>query len=448
VALRQCPVKALRWRMSFRRIALSCALFVCLSAFAQEAQEDHWEWGHRLELRGDYRWSDNERFELKFPFPPEFLPPGQTHGFEATPDPGHHVEMNAAELQLDLRYGELFAARAKVHAFGLHRRNPTSSDRKADVDELFLRFGRLPDGLDRPPGTSFFAQIGKFPKMERQPIRMLESYGLAATAFNRFEDIQVLTGGTIGRSFYWRAQLANGNPLFFRDANALAGDNGTPELREPFPTPKYGSGFPILYNAETEGLAFESENLQVGEALGYRWQREDQSLGFDLIVFHYRRSLAAEKNLTGTFYGADLDLLDGVAGFSLPISGNTKEEYGSRLYAEWGRATAIAQFTKQNVAGLQREGWELETGYSIPVRIGPIEAIEPAARLSGLTNRFRGPKEFPAPSVWWAWTKIDGGIRLRLSRGFDVTAEYTTHNVGSSKKLKMKESLVTVRWRV
>lgn len=429
--------------MPSRRFALAFAIAVCLPLAAQ----DRWEWSHRLELRGDYRWSDDERFALEFPFPPEFLPPGQTQGFEATPDPGHHVELNVAELQLDLRYGEVFGARVKAQAVGLHRRNPTSSDKKEGIEELYVRLGRNPEFLDRPPGTSFFVQAGKFPKMERQPVRLLESYGLAATAFNRFEDVQLLGGGTIGRNFYWRAQLANGNPLFFRDPNALAGDNGTPELREPFPTPTYGSGFPILYNAETEGLAFESGDLQTGEALGYRWQRDDQSLGLDLIVFHYQRDLAGQKNLTGTFYGGDLDLLDGVAGFSLPISGRNKEEYGARLYAEWHRATAIAQFTKQNVAGLQREGWELETGYSIPVRLGFVEAIEPAARLSGLTNRFRGPEEYPAPSVWWSWTKIDGGVRVRMTRGFDLTAEYTTHNAGSPKELKMREALVTVRWR-
>ncbi len=430
--------------MRSRSILFALAITACLPVAAQ----DRWEWSHRLELRADYRWSDGERFPLRFPFPPEFLPPGQTQGFEATPDPGHHAELNVVDLQLDVKFGDVFGARAKVHGEGLHRRNPTSSDRKFDVDELFVRLGRHPEILDRPPGTSVFVQAGKFPKMERQPVRMLESYGLAATSFNRFEDVQVLLGGTVGRSFYWRAQVANGNPLFFRDSNALAGDNGTPELRKPFPIPKYGSGFPILYNAETEGLAFDFEDAQFGEALGYRWQRPDQRAGFDLIAFHYRRDLADEKNLTGTFYGGDLDLLDGVAGFSLPIEGRRKEEYGARLYGEWGEGTLIAQFTKQNIAGLQREGWELETGYRIPLRLGPIEWIQPAGRLSGLTNRFRGPREYPAPSVWWAWTKIDGGVRIGFRRRLDVTIEYTKHNVGSVRKLNLREALVTLRWRV
>lgn len=420
------------------------SLAVCASARAQ----DRWAWGHRIEIRADYRWSDDERHPIAFPFPPEALPPGQTGAFMETPEAGHHAELNVADLQLDLGYGEFFAARAKVHFQARHRRNPTSTDRQIDADELFVRIGPKPEFLDRPAGTTVFLQAGKFPKMERQPVRLLESYGLAATSFNRFEDVQLLVGGTIRRNFYWRLQAANGNPLFFRDPNALAGDNGIAELRTPFPNPDIKSGFPILYNAETEDLFFSTSHVQIGEALGYRWQRDDQTLGFDLIVFHYRRDLAQEEELTGTFYGGDLDLLDGVPGFgSLPITSHRKQEYGARLYAEWHAATAIAQFTKQNVAGLQREGWELETGYRLPVTAGPIRYIQPAARLSGLTNRFRGPATYPAPSVWWAWTKIDAGLRVGLPLGFDATLEYTKHNVGSRFKLNLREALVTVRWR-
>lgn len=434
-------------------VAVAVAAF-CLPAAAQPAaaSENTWSWRHRLELRADYRWSADEEHPLRFQFPPEGIPPGRTNAFLETPDPGSHVELNVADVQLDLRYGEWFGARAKVHFQGLHRRNPTSSDRKIDADELFVRFGRLPEFLERPEGTSFFVQAGKFPKMERQPTRLLESYGLAATSFNRFEDVQVLTGGTIGRNLYWRFAAANGNPVFFRDPNALAGDNGTPELLQRNPVTKFGSGFPILYNAETEALFFDTDHVQLGQALGYRWAREDQTLGFDLIAFHYRRTLAQEEDLTGTFYGGDIDLLDGARQIgvgSLPITSSVKEEYGARLYTEWHRLTSTVQFTKQNVAGLQREGWELETGYEIPLRFGPFEFIQPAARLSGLTNRFNGPASYTAPSVWWQWTKIDGGVRIGMKRGLDLTVEYTKHNVGSPRrKLNLRETLVTLRWRV
>src|SRR5688572_29643683 len=231
--------------MPYKFVVVAVALLVvCLPLAAQ----DTWTWGYRLELRADYRWSDDERHPVQFP-------PG---AFLRTPDPGHHVELNVADLQLDGGYGDLFAVRAKVHVQGLHRRNPTSTDRKIDADELFVRVGPYPEFLERPDGTTFFVQAGKFPKMERQPVRLMESYGLAATAFNRFEDLQVLAGGTVGRSLYWRVQAANGNPLFFRDPNALAGDNGTDEELRGDVT-KFGSGFPILYNAETEDLFFNTE---------------------------------------------------------------------------------------------------------------------------------------------------------------------------------------------
>ena len=421
-------------------------VLVCAPLSAQE--QDVWSWAHRTEIRANYRWSKDER--LARPFPPGAA--------LETPDPGSHLELNVADIQLDLGYGDWLAARAKVHVEAKHRRNPTSTDRQIDADELWVRFGEKPEFLARPDGTSFFVQAGKFPKMERQPVRLLESYGLAATSFNRFEDVQLLVGGTIGRNFYWRAQAANGNPLFMRDPNALAGDNGTPDRLRGEPT-EFGSGFPILYNAETEDLFFDTNNMQFGEALGYRWQRDDESAGFDLIVFHYERDLADTVELFGTLYGGDLDVLV-VKGSEvgqnidrgLPITDDRKkQEYGARVYGEWGRASAIAQMTWQKVAGLEREGWELEAGYSFPMKLGPIESIQPAVRVSNLDNHFFGHPQFPATSVRWAWRKWDAGVRIGMTRGFDVTLEYTTHEAFSPAgqvPVDMTEVLATVRWRM
>lgn len=426
--------------MPYRRIAVAVALLVvCLPASAQDA----WTWGHRIELRANYRWSEDARHPVPFPFP--------TPQFETTVDPGHHVELDDADLQLDLGYGDLFAARAKVHAQAKHRRNPTSDDRQTDADELWVRVGPKPEFLERPEGTTFFAQAGKFPKMERQPVRLLESYGLAATAFNRFEDLQLLVGGTVGRNVYWRVQAANGNPLFMRDPNALAGDNGTRRQVREGQAPKLGSGFPILYNAETEDLFFESDHLQLGEALGYRWQRQDETLGFDVIVFHYQRELADTVDLTGTEYGGDLDLLsveEVLAGSRLPFSGDRKEELGARVYAEWHNATLIAQYTRQDIAGLERDGWEVEAGYHIPLRLGVVESVQPAIRVSALDNHFGPSPPFPSPSLWWDWKKLDAGMRIGLPHGLDLTLEYTYHDIHSTRVLNPRETLVTLRYRV
>ncbi|HEX2120278.1 MAG TPA: hypothetical protein VHL59_01425 [Thermoanaerobaculia bacterium] len=432
--------------MPYKLLAVALTLVVCVPALAQEAQDtpDTWTWSHRLEIRADYRWSDDEQHPLRF------VPPGVTEAFLTTPDPGSHVELNTVDLQLDLGYGEWMLARAKVHAAGLHRRNPTSSDRKFDADELFVRFGPKPEFLERPAGTTFFLQAGKAPRIERQPVRLLESYGLAATSFNRFEDVQAIVGGTVGRNFYWRLSAANGNPLFFRDPNALAGDNGTPELRTPPFETDFGPGFPILYNAETEELFFTSDHVQFGQAVGYRWQTDDESSGFDILAFHYKRDLAETRELTGTFYGGDLDLLNGPFDLGgLPMTNRQKEEYGARFYGEWNNATLIAQYTRQDVAGLERDGWEIETGYRFPLQLGWIESVQPALRASGLSNDFVGnPVIFPTPSIWWNWTKFDGGVRVGMKHGLDVTLEYTRHNVGSRFKLHLQEVLATVRWRV
>lgn len=420
------------------KLSSAVALSVlCLPVFAQSS----WNASHRLELRADYRWSDEETHPVSFP-------PG---ALLRTTDPGHHVELNVADLQLDAGYGDLFAVRAKVHFQAKHRRNPTSTDRQIDADELFVRIGPKPEVLERPAGTTVFLQAGKFPKMERQPLRLLESYGLAATSFNRFEDTQVLVGGTAGRNLYWRVQAANGNPLFFRDPNALAGDNGTDEELRGERT-AFGSGFPILYNAESEDLFFTTDHVQVGEAIGYRWQRDDQTAGFDAILFHYQRDLADREELTGTNYGGDLDLLvldeiPGIPPRGLPIEGRKKRELGARVYAEWHAATFIGQYTAQTIAGLDRQGWELEAGYRFPTNLGPVQSIQPAVRASAINNKFGPVGGFPAPSIWWNWQKYDAGIRVGLQRGIDVTLEVTQHEVDSLYLLNLREALVTVRWR-
>jgi len=438
---------------------LSLLLFSASMAAAQDSAPaaGTWTYKWRLELRANYRDSKEQRFPLKFPFPPSSLPPGQTVGFMETVDAGAHTELSVAQMRLDLGYGKWFAAHTQFHVQDKYRRNPTSNDRKTDADELWIRFGEKPEMLERPEKTSFFLQLGKAPKMERQPIRLLESYGLAATSFNRFEDVQAMLGGTVGRNFYWRAVASSGNPFYFRDPNALAGDNGIPLLLTKNPDPQLKSGFPILYNTEVEGYFLKTEHMQFGQGLGYRWQNESQTAGFDAIVFHYRRTLADEQKLTGTFYGSDLDLLGGPGGANVGIrtTGRLKEETGGRIYGEWRDLTVIAQYTKQAVAGLHRAGYELETGYRLPFAKGPFvggeslfQYIQPTARVSGLINHFKGPPTYPAPSVWWNWQKIDLGVRIGLAKNVDITAEHAKHNIVAPRRLEPSETLVMVRVRI
>jgi len=434
-----------------RRIAAAAiGLFTTIPLFAQTASD--WTFKSRIELRANYRDSKEEKFALKFPFPPSFLPVGQTVGFEETVDAGSHAELSVAQIKLDLGYGSWFLAHTQLHAQDKYRRNPTSDDRKIDADELWIQFGPRPEFLARPERTSFFVQLGKFVKMERQPIRVLESYGLAATAFNRFEDVGVMTGGSIGRNVYWRLTGTSGNPLYFRDPNALAGDNGIKELLQPNPNPELKSGFPILYDTRVEDLALDTKRMSFGQGLGYRWQNDAQTFGFDAVAFHYRRKLRDDDSapLTGTFYGVDIDLLNGPLGHSgLPLRDHKKEETGARIYTEWRGLTSTIQYTNQNLAGMHRSGAEGEFGYKFDVAAGPLVSIQPAVRLSELHYGFKGSALlYPAPSIWWNWTKIDAGLRIGFAKNIDLTIERARNNIGAPKKIHPDEKLATVRIRI
>ena len=180
---------------------------------------------------------------------------------------------------------------------------------------------------------------------------MLESYGLASTSFNRFEDVQLQVGGTVGRNFYWRAQAANGNPLFIRDPNALAGDNGVPGQILRGERPELGSGFPILYNAETEDLFFDTSNVQMGEALGIAGS-EGRTLSARRMVFHYKRDCDTVRLTAPSLWGLDSRGQISRWGRDRPRPADRggrpqQGRAGARLYGEWGQATLNAQMTAE-----------------------------------------------------------------------------------------------------
>jgi len=428
-------------RVTAALVSLLSCLLISSDAFGEDSK---WKATWRLDLHANYRDSNEATFQLKFPFGPDNLPVGQEFAFMETVDAGSHFEVSLVSLVLDLEHGDAFGARVKVDGIDLYERNPTSTDRKVDLDEAWIRFGEKPDRLRLPSGTSFFLLAGKAPKMERQPVRLLESYGLASTAFNRLEDVQLQIGGSVGRNLYWRGQYSSGNPVFFRDTNALAGDNGIPELLGKNPDPELKSGFPILYDAEVEDYFFDDANPEVGAALGWIQEAADKRWAFDVMAFWYERDLAETVVLEGTFYGGDLDLFD-AAGFGVPLEGNRKVESGARLYAEWSKLSLFAIYVDQTIAGLDRQGWEVEAGWEFSLRSSNFPWIRPAVRYSELSNDFSGPDEFPAPSIWWDWAKYDFGARMGLRDWADLTVEYSTHDVRIDKDLNLDELLVTLR---
>jgi hypothetical protein len=414
------------------------------------------DWG--LEAKAHLRDSEENRFPVPFPFPPELLPPGQTRGFEQTVDPGTHFEVSTVTLFLDALWGDAVAAHAKIDFIDLYDRNPTSTDKEVDVDEAWIRFGRETAPAALPDRPGLYLKVGKIPKFERQDDRHLESYGLVSTAFNRFEDAGAELGFDLGRHVYGKVSATAGNPVFLRDPNALAGDNGTPELLRPFPEPELGSGIVILYDAEVEDLDTDGD-FERGAGLGVRFADASGRNGVDLLAWGYRRTLAETVDLKGTFYGGDLDLLRGPGNATplLPFEGDEKEEVGANLWVYAGGLSFFAQFVDQELAGLPRTGLEAEAAwrFDLPLvwaaggrQLFPF--VAPAVRWSKLDNDFGNLPRTPAPSLAWDWEKLDFGVRLGLFEGTDLTLELADHTfvLASGAEADNDELLVTLRWGV
>lgn len=429
---------------------------------AEEARELDLDFG--IEAKAHYRDSELFRIASPYPFPSFFLPPGQTQAFLETVNDGEHFELSTFTLLVDAAWGENLAAHAKVDFIDLYDRNPTSSDKEIDVDELWIRFGSDPRVMAEKFGL--YAKIGKFEHFERQNDRHLESYGLVSTAFNRFEDQGVELGLDFGKHLYLRGSLTQGNPLFFRDPNALAGDNGTPEknpVANPNPIPELETGFPILYDAEVEDLDVDGD-LESGVGLGVRFGDRDAGRALDFLAWAYERTLADTVRLNGTYYGGDLDLLRGpfstptAAPFSLPISGDDKQEVGANLWVYFDGFTAFGQYVDQEIAGMDRKGYEGELAwrFELPLAwaVGGRQLfpfVQPAVRYSYLKPEFAGgsPK-YPASSVRWEWTKLDYGVRLGIIQGVDLTIEFADNEMtlANGRQVSNDELLSTLRWRM
>ena len=288
----------------------------------------------------------------------------------------------------------------------------------------------------------------KRPSSSAKLFRLLSSYGLVSTAFNRFNDIQLQLGGSIGTHFYFRAQVSNGNPIFMRDPNALAGDNGV--VPPPNPDITLNSGFPIFYHAEVEEIAFDG-NMEGGFGAGLRFLSEDQETGVDILGFYYQTTLSEAAPLNGTFYEGDLDILNGF-GVSLELDGDERREWGLNVDLAVRELGVFLQYVDEESASLPRTGFELEIGYSIVTgdRGDPgalFTVIEPVLRYSYLDNDFTAPPGFVVPSVTWDWTKIDVGVRLAIMQNIDLTMEYAVHGITASQQIDHNEFLTTLRWR-
>lgn len=406
----------------------------------------------KLEVKGNVRTSKGEQVKLKFPFPPEFIPEGEDGVYERTVDKGTSAEISNVAIIGEADLTPHIKGKVEIHVIDLYNRNPTSSDDVVALREAWILFGKKQETLKKIPGTTFYAQFGKLPRFSKQLDRHLESYGLWGTAVGRFEEIGLELGGTFGKHVYWRGLVSDGNPLFFRDPNALAGDNGTPERLPPDPDPVFQSGFPFLYDAKAQDVNFDG-NYMKGAGLGFRWNfGEDDKDGVDALAWYYQRKLADRAKIRGTFYEGDLELLLG-NGIPLPVDGNDKIEYGVNVTSKWRGLHTYGQYVIQEIAGLDREGYELEVGYRFPLNGVFVSGdepvlnwIEPVVRYSSINDQFTMPSNFVAPSVGWDWRKLDLGARLNIIRGMDLTVEYAKHDmILKTKTLHPNEGLLTLR---
>lgn len=374
---------------------------------------------------------------------------------ERTPDPGASFEVSTVNL---IGEGELtkdLSAKVEIHFIDLHNRNPTSTADEVRVREAWLRFGRKYEALRAPDGTTFYLQAGKAPRFARQLTRRLESYGLWGTAVNRFEEIGVEAGGSLGKYVYWRAAGANANPLFMRDPNALAGDNGTPDRLDfsRLDESPYNSGFPILYDAQANDARLSGEG-QLGGGLGFRVVSDDGRRGIDVLGWVHRRDLADRVSIRGTMYGGDLDLLDDVPPGTVGwLDGREKTDAGVNLEARLGDFSLFGQYVRQEIAGLVRKGYEVEASYRFRTNglfaLGDqpwVNWVQPAVRVSRIDNEFSTPAGFLAPSFGWDWSKFDFGLRVGIVRNVDLTVEYARHDMRTrAAVLHPDELLVTLR---
>ena len=427
-----------------RSLLLLLALVLSTSTYGQALDL-------QFEVKANYRDSDQSKFPTNFPFPPAALPIGATSSFVETVDEGGHAEVSLVSMAGKWQLADEWQLQFKIDAIDLYDRNPTSGDNKLDIDSFFLRYGSASGATVIPSNNSFYAQVGKFKKFEQQRERRTESYGVVSTAFNRFEDSGLEAGFDLSSGFYGRLSYTTGNPVFMRDANALAGDNGTDDFRIPpnvNPNPKLKSGIVMLYDAEIEDFDLSSEP-EIGVGLGYRFNSANQNQKLDLLAYHYERDLAETRELTGTFYGGDLDLFDlgdvpGAAGIRLPFSGNKKTESGINAWYYSGNFALFSQYVKQDVANLDRDGFEVEASYVFDSKI----PVTPVIRYSQLGNNFAGHPLFPAPSLTWDWRRIDYAVNFDFSDNIRLIVEYADNEVERAGRWEdHNEWLITLRWQ-
>ena len=332
-----------------------------------------------------------------------------------TVSPHTSAEISNIELVAEGDLTPDILARVVLHFLDLYNRNPTSTPTASSCARPVLRFGTKWEALKEMPGTTVYLGLGKAPRFSKQihaAARKLRPVGHGREPLRG-------DGGRSGRLVRAACLLARERDgrharSIFRDPNALAGDNGTPERTVGSTVPVvYGSGIPILYDTMETDVNF-SGRFQLGGGVGLRFNwGESRRDGVDLLGWYFRRDLAPYVALRGTFYSGDLEVLEGFNN-PLPFHGTEKYEYGVNLEARFGPVHLFGQGVKQSIAGLEREGYEVEASVRIALPglfasgdQSVVNWIEPAVRVSYIDNLFDLPAGFVAPSFGWDWRNHD-----------------------------------------
>lgn len=392
--------------------------------------------GNRFRLKGEFKVNGRGTSDEFV----SFSPAGGTPYTELVVSPHGSFEISNVALVGEGDFTPDISGRVVIHFIDLYTRNPTGAGAAVTVREAWLRFGRKFESLQPIPGTTLYIQAGKAPRFHKQVQRRLESYGLWGTAVARLEEVGVEAGGTFGEYVYWRGSVTNGNPLFIRDTNALAGNNGAIDRTNAAPVT---SGFPILYESRADDFNSRGQ-YQYGGGIGFRFNfGEAKKNGVDVAGWGFFRELGA----------GELNLLRGYGGVSLPIDGTSLKDLGVNLEARFGGLQLFAQYQHQEIAGLVRSGFEAEAAFRIPLNglfvsgdTPVLNWIQPTLRVSKIENDFSSSPGFFSPSLGWEWTKTDIGFRLGIVRGIDLTAEYSRHSATSKNKvIHPDEFLATLR---
>ena len=84
----------------------------------------------QLEVKANYRDSEQTQFPVGFPFGPTQLPVGAESAFIETVDEGGHAEISLVSAAGKWQLADALQLQFKVDAIDLYDRNPTSGDHK------------------------------------------------------------------------------------------------------------------------------------------------------------------------------------------------------------------------------------------------------------------------------------------------------------------------------